>query len=62
MGDLTIVGLALGLVLKGLVKARGLILMAPFLPDVESLLPALEAYSVPGLRVIWLPATTISTV
>jgi predicted esterase len=44
-------GLALSLILNGLVNARGLILIAPFLPDVDSLLPVLAARPAAGLRV-----------
>ena len=44
-------GLALWLALNGAVKANGLILVAPFLPHVESLLPALDAGQGQGLRV-----------
>jgi predicted esterase len=43
-------GLALWLVLNGFVQARGLILVAPFLPTVESLSPALETFQANGLR------------
>jgi len=43
-------GLALWLVLNRFVRARGLILVAPFLPIVESLLPALETFPENGLR------------
>ena len=44
-------GLALWLVLNALVQARGLILVGPFLPDVDALLPVLAAYPANGLRV-----------
>ncbi len=43
-------GLALWLALTGAVPARGLILVAPFLPDVDSLLPVLEAHPPQGLQ------------
>jgi predicted esterase len=43
-------GLALWLVLNNFVQASGLILVAPFLPTVESLLPALERFQAKGLR------------
>ena len=36
--------------LHSVVKARGLILVAPFLPNVESLLPALDSGQGQGLR------------
>ena len=44
-------GLALWLVLNGVVQAQGLVLVAPFLPDVNALLPALDAGQGHGLRV-----------
>ena len=43
-------GLAAWLALSGMIKARGLILVGPFLPKVEDLIPLMEAHHPQGLR------------
>jgi predicted esterase len=44
-------GLALWLVLSGAIKARGLILVGPFLDEVAQTVPLLEKHALSGLRV-----------
>lgn len=44
-------GLALWLALNGIIPARGLILVGPFLPDVDAVVPVLERNDRRGLRV-----------
>lgn len=43
-------GLAAWLFLSGVIKARGLILVGPFLPDVNELIPLLESHNLKGTR------------
>ena len=44
-------GLATWLVLSGMIKARGLVLVGPFLMDVNKVIPLMEAHPPQGLRV-----------
>jgi len=44
-------GLAAWLALSGVIKARGMVLVGPFLPDVNKIIPLMEANPPQGLRV-----------